>query len=171
MPTNKLLSINPDRYGRFGHQTLSITAGILTSIMTGSKLLLPRYMYFSDKWNKLINWGNSKYVSSKVDGMREVYYLESSRTDTAGNRKWNLDNSEAIDDYLAKINSISSCGLIQLPFDQHPGILLRLYEIDIYKKDLKNVFESIMENNRGKKKLTIHIRRGDVSEDKHQTGT
>lgn len=167
MPTNKLLSVNPDRYGRFGHQTLSITTGILTSIMTGSKLLLPRYMYFSDKWNKLINWKNSRYVSSKVDGTREVYYLESSKTDTAGNRKWNLDKSEEIDDYLTKINSISSCGLIELPFDQHPGIMLRLYEIDIYKRDLKNVFESIVEDNRGKKKLTIHIRRGDVSEDRH----
>jgi len=58
----KFLSVCPDRYGRFGHQTMSISAGILLAGITNSKLVSPRYMYYCDKWNKFCDYTRSKFV-------------------------------------------------------------------------------------------------------------
>jgi len=165
---SKYLLASPDRYGRFGHQTTSISAALILAHLTNSKLIAPRYMYFCDKWNKYSDFSRSKNVASAIDEKTVVYYLEKELVDQYGNRKWDLTDKDQIADIISKIHIASDNTIIHLPFDQSAGLLLRL----LNKKEIRDDFRSIFLF--PDQRITplfpyacVHIRRGDCTRNAH----
>jgi len=165
----KYLLVSPDRYARFGHQTSSISTSLLLAYMTGSRVILPRYMYSCDKWNQYVNFSRSKFVCAEVTGSHlSAVYLENWKTDNIGNRKWVFDNTQNVQQLLTQIANTDDNSIIFLPFDQTPGILHRLYNQTRLREDIRGVFRfdnSIVSMDNPY--VAIHIRRGDVNEESH----
>ena len=87
-PNNSSIIVaNPDRYARLGHQTFSILSGLVIAHITGLKLLSPRYMYFSEKWNSYIDWQKSTVVTKSLPNALDVIYLNKLPPDNYGNTK------------------------------------------------------------------------------------
>jgi hypothetical protein len=165
---NKFLSVSPDRYGRFGHQTTSISAGILLASITNSKLVSPRYMYFCDKWNKYSDYTRSKFVVPELKGESlKISYLEREIPDQHGNRKWDLTDNKHLWDLTRKILAAEDNSLIYLPFDQSAGNLLRLYNQVEIRNDIKNIFSFDLKTSMRCPYVCIHIRRGDCTPAAH----
>lgn len=165
--TKRILLASPDRYGRFGHQTTSIFAGVALAQLSGSLLLHPRYMFFSDQWNEYIDWARSRFITTKITGDRRVVYLEKTQRDQHGNRKWRLSNSE-IKDILEKITAIPEDSIVHLPFDQSAGNLIRLATRKDVRTDLNKVFGISKWQIPEKKYACIHVRRGDCTPDRYK---
>jgi len=166
---SKYLIASPDRYGRFGHQTLSISAGILVAAITDSKLIKPRYMYFCDKWNQYVDFSRSNHVCSSLKGsFLKVSYVENPIPDQNGNRKYDANDLRSILELLKEICKAEDNSLIHLPFDQTVGKLLRLYNKNEYRYDMKKIYKfSGMQRLIDKKYVCIHIRRGDCTPSVH----
>ena len=166
---HRVLICSPDRYGRFGHQTTSILASLLIAELTGSKVLLPRYMYFCHKWNTYVKWRDSSYVIDITDELsREVIYLESSNIDANGNTKWELNNSKEVQQFLNTFQKTPDKSILYLPFDQHPGILRRLLLQDSVGTSIRRCFENLTcLPTPYKEYICLHIRRGDCRPDNH----
>lgn len=166
----KFLTVSPDRYGRFGHQTSSITAGILLAHLTNTKLIEPRYMYFCDKWNKHANFAKSAQVATSVPKNLKISYLEKRDADQNGNRKWNLNNKNELNELINEIVDSDDDNIVNLPFDQSAGLLLKLFNKKVIRDDIKKIFsfdkdERIIEE----PYICIHIRRGDCTPTNHPT--
>ena len=162
---------SPDRYGRFAHQSASILSGILISHITGHKMLLPRYMYFCDKWNPYVNWSKSQYVASSMDKLShaDIQYLESSTSDGVGNRKWDLSKSKNLLEMLSRLVTFDYDSIIALPFDQQPGILFKLLNKPDVLDDYRSIFCFPESSQVSDPYLCIHIRRGDCNQEHHPT--
>ena len=165
----KYLITNPDRYGRFGHQTLSIYGSLLIAYITGNKVLHPSYMYLCEKWNCCVDWNKSKFsvnrISSKTDKISYLRFEEHS--DQNGNMRIQLRNSNDVKLLIRSINSFDDNSIIFLPFDQSIGILDRL----INRADIREDFTSLFSLPSSFQALTyryacIHIRRGDCTQDR-----
>lgn len=161
----KYLVVHPDRYGRFGHQTTSIFSGIALAKITGYKLIYPKYMFFSDKWNKFIFWENiSNLVCCSVDVPVSIRYLENKNTDNHGNRAWKIVSSKDLSEILAELHSYPSNTLINLPFDQPPGIMKNFLLDNYLRTNLKAIISPQLRlTGLPNKSICIHIRRGDCT--------
>lgn len=165
----KYLVLSPDRYARFGHQTSSISTGLLLAYMTESKVIWPRYMYSCDKWNKYIDFSRSKFVATEVcDANLMVNFIETPISDKLGNRKWDLNSSRELSRLVAHITALDDKTITFLPFDQTPGILHRLYNKKKVREDIQRVFQSCNTSTGSLYPyVAIHVRRGDVTEHAH----
>lgn len=165
---NGYLVVSPDRYGRFGHQTSSIFSGIALAHMTNRRLLLPRYMFFAERWNRYIDWNQSAYTDKSIKGDSvEIRYIESLKTDEHGNRSYNMNNIKELRSCLDRLGEVEN-DLAMLPFDQQPGLLRELIGKEAIKRDLRGVLGEEMRI----KPMTfpyicIHIRRGDCTKERH----
>lgn len=166
----KFLTVSPDRYGRFGHQTTSIAAGILLAHLTNTKLIEPRYMFFCDKWNKHANFTKSSRVATLIPKNLKISYLEKKVNDQHGNRKWDPNNKNELNELINEIVDADDDNIINLPFDQSAGLLLKLLNKKVIRDDIKRIFsfnmdEKIVEG----PYVCIHIRRGDCTPTAHPT--
>jgi len=166
----KFLTVAPDRYGRFGHQTTSIAAGILLAHLTNTKIIEPRYMYFCDKWNKHANFTKCSRVATLIPKNLKISYLEKRENDQNGNRKWDLNNKNELNELINEIVDADDDNIINLPFDQSAGLLLKLLNKKVIRDDIKKIFsfnsdEKIVEE----PYICIHIRRGDCTPTNHPT--
>jgi len=162
------LVATPDRYGRFGHQTNSIATAILLSYACGAKILLPRYMYFCDSWNDFVNFESLSVVSSRIDHCCTIRYLESSGPDQHGNRKWDFDDSTQLGSVVRHLVTHPPNTILYLPFDQAPGLLLRLLNIPHIREEFSRLFTfPVLPTVASGTYACIHIRRGDCTPDRH----
>lgn len=165
---DKVLICNPDRYGRFGHQSFSIIGPLLIAYITGSRLALPRYMYFAEKYNTIVDWRKSALVCTDLPKQSNIVYLENKVPDSVGNRKWALDSLESLQDLIQVIAELPSNTLAFLPFDQSTGLLEKLLNQEYVRSFIRSAFPEkctrLMPN---APYACIHIRRGDVSIEKH----
>ena len=166
----KFLTVSPDRYGRFGHQTTSIAAGLLLAHLTNTKLIEPRYMYFCDKWNKHANFTKSSRVATLIPKNLKISYLEKKVNDQNGNRKWDPNNKNELNELINEIVDADDDNIINLPFDQSAGLLLKLLNKKVIRDDIKRIFsfnmdEKVVED----PYVCIHIRRGDCTPTAHPT--
>lgn len=165
---NKYLLVSPDRYGRFGHQTTSIFAGLILANITKTKLIAPRYSYFCDKWNKYSDFSKSKNVASTISEVASIYFLEKNTTDEYGNRKWDLTDKNEIVDIINKIYQVSDNTLINLPFDQSAGLFLNLLNKDEVREDVRRIFAFPDRSvSPPFPYACVHIRRGDCTRNAH----
>lgn len=165
----KYLIPSPDRYGRFGHQTHSILSALFLAYITDNKVVRPKYMYFAEKWNGVIDWSKSKFSTSKIlESPIHIRYLQfRTKPDEYGNTKGNFENAKAIKEALDLINSSDDNSLIFLPFDQSTGILAKLFNYREIKQDFLNLFIDKSFNKPANKYACIHIRRGDCTRERH----
>jgi hypothetical protein len=165
---NKYLLASPDRYGRFGHQTTSLLAALLLAHVTNTRLIKPRYMYFCDKWNAYSDYSRSVKVSSYIPSGLKLLYLEKETSDSYGNRKWDLSSKDELTDILNRLHLASDNSLIFLPFDQSPGLLLKLLNKEHVRKDVRRIFtfpDVLLQPT--PPYACIHIRRGDCTRAAH----
>ena len=165
----KYLVPSPDRYGRFGHQTHSIISALLLAYISGNKVVRPKYMYFAEKWNGVIDWGKSRFSTSKILASPiHIRYLQfRAKPDEHGNTKDNFKNAKAIKEALDLINNSDDNSLIFLPFDQSTGILKKLLNHQVIKQDFLNTLINKNFNKPANKYACIHIRRGDCTRERH----
>ncbi len=173
----RILIASPARIGRFAHQTQNILTAIYIAHLTKSKLMLPRYMLFCDKWNAVIDWSKHKDVISQTTDNQnyKIIYLEKEVDSdklsqwqgfTTGKKSWNLEDPSELGDLISSIENIREHSLIFLPFDQSSTYLMRL----LNKKEFKDEFSKVF-SLQGKRKLPkkpyvcLHIRRGDVTKE------
>lgn len=164
----KYLVVSPDRYGRFGHQTTSISTGLLLASVTNTKLITPKYMYFCDKWNNFSDYTRSRFAASMLSGESfRVIYLEKSCPDQHGNRKWDLGDKKQLYELVSNILDAADNSLLYLPFDQSAGTLLNLYNRVEVRDDIKKVFSFTTNKLMKTPYVCIHIRRGDCTPTAH----
>ena len=163
----RYLVCTPDRYGRFGHQTNSIYSALFLARISGAKLILPRYMYFCDKWNKYVSWSESDFVATNLYcSNSQVFYLENPVACANGNRKFLASNKFQVNHIIELIHSYPDNSLIMLPFDQQIScsysLLKSRSELNL---ELKKIFKFFDQNpiTPSQKYLCIHIRRGDCT--------
>ncbi len=172
---SRVLVATPARIGRFGHQTTTILTGIHIAHLTQSKLMLPRYMFFSDRWNDVTDWSRHKYIIDKLPESigQEIKYLENrSRYNDPTNWRpeatknaWKTEEADELGDMINKIQSIKNDSIIFLPFDQRSRYLLKLFNKQEFRNEFKKVFNLQRPDSLPKKPyICIHIRRGDVDE-------
>lgn len=162
--------VSPDRYGRFGHQTTSVAAGLLLARVTNAKLLEPKYMYFCDKWNPYADFSKSKYVTRTVTEGASICFLEKSVPDAYGNRKWDFNDKSEIHAVINMISAIEDNTIIWLPFDQSAGLLLNLLNNQVVRDDFKQVYHfDGLGMSFNHPYACVHIRRGDCTIDSHPT--
>ena len=167
---NKFLTVSPDRYGRFGHQTTSIAAGMLLAHLTNTKLIQPRYMYFCDKWNKHADFAQSSIVATVLPENLKISYLEKEDADQNGNRKWDLNNKNELYGLINRIVDAEDNNIINLPFDQSAGLLLKLMNKKVIRDDIKKIFSfKSAERMAEEPYICIHVRRGDCTPTAHPT--
>jgi hypothetical protein len=97
-----------------------------------------------------------------------IHYLEGDCADDAGNRMWDLSTTQNTLNLINKIIELSDNSIIFLPFDQSPGILMRLLGRPDVRKDICKVFSF---NSRRRLPISpyicVHIRRGDCTKERH----
>lgn len=169
---------NPDRYGRFGHQSFSmLTAWALAAILD-KKFVPLQYLYFERHFNSFVDFGRSKYSTSQ--SMRPVRFSHirgASIPDQYVNNRLPVNSTDGLISLLDQISEIEQdsadveiCAF--LPFDQNIGILGKI--IDKNRDDLRRIFhfdQLFMQYSdlRSPIRVVIHIRRGDVSSQAHPT--
>jgi hypothetical protein len=162
LPATSVIVANPDRYARLGHQTFSLLSGLILARITGLKLLQPRYMYFSEKWNHYIDWSQSRLTTATVGSSLQLLQIGNSHADAYGNTKWDFRDVRNIRTCLSIISQYRQRRLISLPFDQLPGCLLTFLSTSQLKSDLRLVFQ-FFHSSIPRPYTAVHIRRGDVS--------
>ena len=126
-------------------------------------------MYFSEKWNQVVDWGKSRFCATKISGHKlHVHYPQfEENIDTYGNKKAIFYDAKSIQKVLQTIGDISDNSLIFLPFDQSTGLLAKLLNLPDIKKDFSNLFENYQFNKPQCRYTCIHIRRGDCTKEEH----
>ena len=127
-------------------------------------------MCLCDKWNKLTNWSNSQFITDNISHTTDtsVTYLESNITDIYGSRKWNTESISELKQLVDIIIQFKSNKILYLPFDQPPGLLLKLLNMPLLRKDLRSVFNiNKLIPSYLNSYICVHIRRGDVTPQKN----
>jgi len=161
---------NPDRYGRFGHQTLRLLVPILLAQLYRGYFILPHYEYMSHDANDKINLSLLPGFLNYIPSGAEIRRMADNCSDGI-NTKYEAYSSKGLYSLLSSINdlleySYSEFTIISLPFDQEPGKLLNLFN-RINSRDWKAAFGL---NNKIKSEslhISVHIRRGDVMPHNH----
>lgn len=169
---------NPDRYGRFGHQSFSmLTAWALAAILK-KKFVPLHYLYFAQHFNPFVDFGKSKYSTKQsIRPVKFCHIKGASNPDQYGNNKLALDSVQGLLSLIDEISRIEedSDGLdvcAFLPFDQNIGLMSRV--IDQRRDDLRKIFHFNVLNREEKNvdsplTIALHIRRGDVTSKAHPT--
>lgn len=156
------LMVNPDRYGRFGHQTLRILTGVGLYYLTGNKLLLPSYYYFCEQWNYCINWKCSDAVTQQAS-FGKMVRIDPMPPDMHGNTKVDFSSTTDILNFIRLTGQIDN-NLYLLPYDQGPGKLLNLFSNYFILQNTRKVFNlPSIDHYTEKPYVAIHIRRGDCT--------
>jgi len=165
-----IFTAQPDRYGRFGHQTFSMLSAVLLAHYLDEYFLPLNYEYFAYRFNRVVDFSASERALSYVKGAVRFTRLDLPARDENGNTKLDLSKSAELGELLEKINLLQGGNddyvQVLLPFDQFPGHLLRHYNRDI-NIDMHRIFSGLTIRDKHKKHkkplYAIHIRRGDVS--------
>lgn len=159
----------PDRYGRFGHQTFSLLTPLLLAHYLDELFLPLKYEYFACKYNDVIDFSVSRKAASIVEGKVHFSRINRNPIDEHGNTKYDLscasDFGELMKIVVATKEHMCDYVYLLLPFDQFPGHLLRL-ESSVIRSDIKTVFQDLFissSTSTKKPRYAIHIRRGDVT--------
>jgi len=167
---------NPDRYGRFGHQSFSMLTAWALAVLLKERFIPLPYLYFAYHFNKFVDFSRSRYATLKIESNVQFFHLPGSQVqDVAGNNRLDLSTTSGL---LHMIDQISQCQqntraetmVAFLPFDQDIGKLSRLIERE--KDDLRRIFHLNGlfyqdQYNTNMLKIAIHIRRGDVTRQRH----
>jgi len=166
----------PDRYGRFAHQTFSLLSAWAAAHRFGCHFVPLKYSYFANKYNQFVSFGCSSRARSEFAGKTVYQMMSGVEPDVYGNTKYNLlslDHSLAfVSELIDQHSRCADITLLELPFDQHPGRLIKSLTPTMHS-DLTKVFQPFI--NSGRKRIiatqknqkqilvTVHIRRGDVT--------
>jgi hypothetical protein len=164
----------PDRYGRFGHQTFAMLSAVLLAHYCDEYFLPLRYEYFAHRFNNVVDYGASERSLVHLSGSVRFTRLDIPVYDQHGNTKLDLSDPCQFGELLNQINRIRNTNddyvQLLLPFDQFPGHLLRHYNKQI-KYDMQRVFNGLIQAPYRKKnkdpQYLVHVRRGDVSPQRH----
>ncbi|WP_186571079.1 hypothetical protein [Synechococcus sp. PROS-U-1] len=160
----------PDRYGRFGHQSFSLLSAWALAHRYNCEFLPTKYSYFAYRHNDHVDFSRSiKAFGQSSNDIERYEELKGKNHDENGNTKYNLSDISDISKFETEIEKISrkqGKSLVKLPFDQTPGSLIWRMN-NAMKDDIRNIF-GVHEKTRYKqKKVCLHIRRGDVQEVNH----
>lgn len=159
----------PDRYGRFGHQTFTMLTPLLLAHYLDELFIPIGYEYFAYKYNEAIDFSASKKAVRLVEGKIEFRRISREPIDVNGNTKYDLSSACDLGELItvvkeAKASKVDYMTLL-LPFDQFPGRLLGLVNPEI-RRDISSIFNKLLRkdiNHNGRPRYAIHIRRGDVT--------
>lgn len=137
---------NPDRYGRFGHQSFSMLTAWAIAAMLDQRFIPLPYLYFAINYNKYINFGNSRFSKSTSLPQCCVYHLDGNQSiDKAGNNRLDLSTAQGINTLLVQLSNLQELeakseanSIIFLPFDQDLGLLGKLIKAN--KSDIERIF-------------------------------
>ena len=170
-----------DRYGRIGHQTSRMLTAFLLAHLTGGKFIPLDYKFFPYRANKIFNFSHSERACTENFFIRKVISLSKGFREPHGNDCFDFSSIEEIKlalTIMSQSNTIEPNAsqvelpytIIKLPFDQAPGLLLKLLNNPLIYEDFKRVFVGLVDNIKGycnSFDLVIHIRRGDVTKESH----
>jgi len=172
---NLVFKAQPDRYGRFGHQTFSLLAAWCFANRFNARFIPTQYAYFAIQYNSYVNFCDSKaaYKYNPQDPILDFCTLQGSVPDPNGNNKYNLQHPIETGFFLEELASLSSKNhtvLVELPFDQTPGKFILNIPKYIHS-DLVNIFSPLININKtinhDPPLVVLHIRRGDVDTVNH----
>ncbi len=153
------LIATPYYHARLGHQTYTIASAILFAYLTDSKVLRPIYEGQCKKWNQYIDWSlceltsSNEYPNNKVT--IDLFYQDK-----------DMDSLEKLYRLMDIILASSTSSIIRLPFDQSLSVSWRSLMSPRFRKIIRPVFTSMPSPIQGDY-IAIHVRRGDVSAQKH----
>ena len=158
----------PDRYGRFGHQTFRLLTAVLAAEAFDGFFIPQTFRYFAYNGNTLIDFSRHPRCKDYIPGCKIVFV--SQEIDSVGNDKFDLSRIDCFGELVHIISSYKQCSsnyLVKLPFDQEPGLLLKyLYCKDNISRSLKDIVCKNIAHKPGFD-IVIHVRRGDVDLRRH----
>lgn len=169
---NLIFLSEPDRYGRFGHQSFSLLTSWLFAHRFNCHFLPNQYSYFASKYNDYVDFSSSSRSTSIIPSNTRYLRLEGSLPDHVGNTKFNLEDSKSIQSFLLSLQSARRTSkepiCLQLPFDQTAGVFFTSINASMHS-DLRQIFGKLICRRAHDYPISIaiHIRRGDVNEDSH----
>lgn len=161
-----------DKYGRFGHNTLNLlSAFMLAHILDGSFIPSP-YSFYCHKWNSIVDWKFSQRAFTQGRGVISNYLSIASDQHYHGLKStFDLNCTSGVGALLGTINalpnSLEGLQLIELPFDQLPGLLWSAN--DSIRADFRSCINNLHIHNREIDYACIHVRRGDVNASNHSS--
>jgi hypothetical protein len=166
---NVVFLAEPDRYGRFGHQTFSMMAAWALAHRLNAFFLPLPYSYFAVHHNTHASFSRSKRaIRLDINPIEDFVILSGLEPDDNGNTKYDLldiENLCRFEGDMRVLHKPKVMQLVRLPFDQAPGALVWRLSSDM-KRDLGLIFKA-QGNSRCRNNdeilISIHIRRGDVS--------
>lgn len=169
--SNIIFLAEPDRYGRFGHQSFSqLTAWSLAHRLKAAFIPIG-YRFFAEQHNSHVNYSKSSRAVLQLPGST-YHRLVGAENDKHGNTKYDLWNSCQVATFFLELNDIASLPgshIVHLPFDQTPGPFIFSMNCDMHG-DLRSIFQIATHKNIGAPRVVrigIHIRRGDVTPEAH----
>ena len=158
---------NLDRYGRAGHQTARMLTPFLLAHFYKSFFISSEYKFFAYRMNSVFDFNRSERAFHGGN-ISNVVNVSAGYREPHGNDDFDTSNTHGLKLFLSTIDEIlvnnDSQTLIQLPFDQPPGLLLRLLNDKRIYDDLRKLLKINIASTSSKKTLAIHIRRGDVTQ-------
>jgi hypothetical protein len=153
------IKANPNPLGRFGHQFYNHLTGYLLARALRCRYLVGSFSGNADVWNSHVSFLESEYACSQADAcgfkMRKIYGVEGKEM-----------TKNMLSHYYNMIPALelSGASIIELPFDQFPGILEVL--LDFYYEEVAAILGSKKIRGSRRNEIALHIRRGDVSQSK-----
>lgn len=160
---------NLDRYGRAGHQTARMLTPFLLAHFYKGFFISSDYKFFAYRMNDIFDFYRSER-SFRGGNISNVVNVSSGFRKPHGNDDFDTSSIHGLKHFLSTIDKVlintksKSQALIQLPFDQPPGLLLRLLNNNSIYDDLAKLVKINIASSTSQKILAIHIRRGDVNE-------
>jgi len=165
----------PDRYGRLGHQSFSLITPLLLAEYFNEFFAPQGYAYFANKYNNVIDYSLSQWALKDITGKCQFRFSQRNSIDKHGNSKFDFCSPADFGEFCSIVRSEQNSKLdfviLQLPFDQFPGKLVRRLSKAMIL-DLHKIFSGILLtkgelSDKSVKNIVIHIRRGDVSPERH----
>ena len=165
----------PDRYGRLGHQSFSLITPLLLAEYFNEFFAPQGYAYFANKYNSVIDYSLSQWALKDIAGESQFRFIQRNSIDKHGNSKFDFCSPADFGEFCSIVRTEQKSNLdfiiLQLPFDQFPGKLVRRLSKPMIA-DLQKIFSGILLPKAGSsdktvKNIVIHVRRGDVSPERH----
>jgi hypothetical protein len=170
--TGHVFLASPDKYGRFGHSTLNLlSAFMLAHAFDGSFIPSP-YSFHCHKWNKIVNLKSSyRAFNQSHQAITSYFSIENNLHYNGLKSTFDLNCFSGVGALLEKINALPNTlgglRLIELPFDQMPGLLLTAN--NSARIDFRNCVSNTNIHKNPAEYACIHVRRGDVNADNHSS--
>lgn len=160
--------VEPDRYGRFGHQAYRLLVAVLAAEAFDAFFIPQTFRYFAFNGNQIIDFSRYYRCKSSIPACQIIYVRN--QVDVVGNDKFDLGTVEGFGDFVNIVSHYKNSDgnyLIRLPFDQEPGLLMKyIYQSDRIPSALRQTV-CIDTSDQISFDVSIHCRRGDVDPSRH----